>query len=100
MKSENSGINVSILGKEFMVACPEGEKAALKAAARFVDERMREIQSSGKVIGIDRVAIMAALNIAGELLAQRGEGGLLPAQADERIVRLCERIDVALSQGA
>lgn len=83
-----------------MVACPDGEKAALKAAARFVDERMRDIQSSGKVIGVDRVAIMAALNIAGEFLAQRGDGGLLPAQADERINRLCERIDVALSQGA
>jgi hypothetical protein len=43
---------------------------------------------------------MAALNIAGELLSLRGEGGLLPAVADERIARLCERIDVALAHGA
>jgi cell division protein ZapA len=100
MKSANHGVSVSILGKEFMVACPDSERAALIAAARFVDDRMRDIQTGGKVIGVERVAIMAALNIAGELLSLRGEGGLLPAVADERIARLCERIDVALAHGA
>lgn len=100
MKSANHAVSVSILGKEFMVACPDAERAALLAAARFVDERMRDIQIGGKVIGVERVAIMAALNIAGELLALRGDGGLLPAAADERIARLCERIDVALAHGA
>lgn len=59
---------VQIQDKEFRIACPEGEQEGLMASARYLDARMREIRSSGKVVGADRIAMMAAINIAHELL--------------------------------
>ena len=63
-----STINVNILGKEFQVSCPEEEQEALLVAASQLDRRMREIRESGKVIGLERIAIMAGLNITHEFL--------------------------------
>jgi cell division protein ZapA len=95
MKNVADGVTVTILGKELMVACPESERSALRAAAEYLDGKMREIQTSGKVIGTERAAIMAALNIAAELLELRGRGGL-GAEAHERLKLLSTKIDAAL----
>jgi cell division protein ZapA len=97
MKDSNEGATVTILGKEFMVACPESERPALFAAARLLDGKMREIQTSGKVIGTERCAIMAALNIANELLDLRSRGGV-PNDVSEKIKFLQHKIDDALAQ--
>ena len=97
MKTSLEGINVSILGKDFMVACPEQERAALSAAAAYLDQRMREIQDSGKVIGTERCAIMAALNITHDLLDLRSHGGMTPDMA-QKLRFLQTKIDSVLRQ--
>lgn len=96
MKDSGGGITVTILGKEFMVACPDDEREALIAAASYLDKKMREIHASGKVIGVERSAIMAALNIANELLGLRGRGGGLTDDMSQKIKYLQNKIDAAL----
>jgi cell division protein ZapA len=64
-------LDVKILGREFKVACKEDERADLLDAVAFVDRQMREIRDGSKTAGVDRVAVMAALNIANELLRER-----------------------------
>jgi cell division protein ZapA len=64
-------LDVAILGREFKVACKESERTELLEAVAHLDRRMREIRDSGKVSGTDRIAVMAALNIAHELLRAR-----------------------------
>lgn len=63
-----STIEVRILDKEYLVTCPEQEQQALLRSARHLDSKMREIRNSGKVFGTERIAVMAALNIANEML--------------------------------
>jgi cell division protein ZapA len=69
-------IEISILGRAYKVACSREEEPALIAAADYLDAKMREIRDSGKVIGAERIAIMAGLNLAHDLLT-RGGGGLV-----------------------
>ncbi len=95
------GVSVSIMGKEFIVACSEQERAALVATAGFLDKKMREVQASGRVIGTERTAIMAALNIAHELLELRGaldRGGGMPAEINQKLRLLQNKIDAVLHQ--
>jgi cell division protein ZapA len=65
-------VSVKIFGKEYPVACPEGQEQALILSAKRVDQAMRQVRESGKVLGTDRIAVMVALNLAHELLNQRG----------------------------
>ncbi len=95
MKESRDGVTVNILGKEFMVACPEEERAALSASAAYLDKKMREIQTTGKVMGTERTAIMAALNIAHDLLELRGRGGM-PIDTAQKIKFLQNKIDAVL----
>jgi cell division protein ZapA len=97
VKTVPEGVTVSIMGKEFMVACPEGEREALTAAATFLDRKMREIQESGKVIGTERCAIMAALNITNDLLDLRKRGTTTP-DVDQKLRFLQTKIDAVLRQ--
>jgi cell division protein ZapA len=99
MKETGDGISVSILGKQFMVACPEEEQDSLMAAAKYLDQQMRNIHKSGKVLGAERCAIMAALNIANELLQCRGQAGL-PAEMDEQIRSMQLKISAVLGDSA
>jgi cell division protein ZapA len=66
-------LDVTVLGREYKVACQEHERAELLEAVGFLDRRMREIRDTGKVAGVERIAVMAALNIAHELLRTRRE---------------------------
>lgn len=61
-------VTLSILDREYQVACEPGQEAGLISAAAYLDKKMREIRDRGNVIGIDRIAVMAALNIAYDLL--------------------------------
>ena len=67
-------LDVTILGREFKVACKESERAELAEAVAHLDRQMREIRDRGKVSGVDRIAVMAALNITHDLLRERREG--------------------------
>ena len=95
MKESTGGVTVNIFGKEFMIACPDDERDALLAAANYLDKKMREIHGTGKVIGTERCAIMAGLNIANELLDLRGRGGMSP-DALQKLRFLQTKIDAAL----
>ncbi len=100
MSSKRNAVAVTILGKEYRIGCePEDEEALLKAA-RFLDARMKEIRGSGKVIGTDRIAVMAALNIAHELLAREHSADAEASTANKRIRAMRERIEVALNDSA
>ena len=67
---EKKTVNVTILDKPYQVALPIGEHVALTASARHLDEHMRAIRKTGKVVGLERIAVMAALNITNDLLTQ------------------------------
>lgn len=74
-------VAVSILGKEYQVACPAEQHGELLLSARYLDEQMRAIRATGKVIGLERIAVMAALNIAHELLRARNAAPADQAEA-------------------
>ncbi|MDN5870067.1 MAG: cell division protein ZapA [Nitrococcus sp.] len=88
-------VKVTILGKDYFVACPEDERANLLESATYLNEHMREIRDSGKIVGMDRIAVMAALNITHEMLEARRNAGQLEA-VDERLRRLSHRVAEAL----
>jgi len=92
-------VSIRILGKEYQVACPVQEKADLLAAAEMLNKKMQDIRDSGKVLGLDRVAVMAALNMANELLKRTDEEKQLKDIVDLRIKAMRERLDSALGPG-
>ncbi|QNM96629.1 cell division protein ZapA [Chitinimonas koreensis] len=96
--SETKQLDVTIMGREFRVACPVDEEDALLEAVGFVDRKMREIRDSGNVMGIDKVAIMAALNIAHEFMNTRVTGGLDVADFRRRIGRMQQTVEDALKE--
>ncbi len=98
--SRTKTVAVDILDKQYQVACPTDERGALIAAAHHLDQNMRDIRSSGKVIGLERVAIMAALNITHELLELR-DGNCVATESvedKERMLALSSQLDEALYQ--
>ncbi|MFA0809858.1 cell division protein ZapA [Microbulbifer epialgicus] len=90
-------VTVSILGKEYRVACADSERAGLQASARLLHERMSRIRTSGTVIGIERIAVMAALNIAHELIQAKAELSSIPLQ-QEMLDRLKDKVQNALGE--
>ena len=89
MKDVRDGVKVSIMDREFFVACGEDEREALAIAAAYLDKRMREVQRGGKVIGVERSAIMAALNITHEFLTLDRE--VKAFKKEEKRVRSIQR---------
>ena len=90
-------LTVQILDKDYCIACPADERANLENAARYLDGKMREIRSGGKVICADRIAVMAALNITHDLLHKQQR---LDQEADStraKVRDLLERVDGALA---
>ncbi len=92
-------MRVHILDKEYLVACPEDEREALFASAELLTGKMKEIRDSGKVVGADRIAVMAALNMAHELLEQKTTKDDYQHTISKRIRALQDKIDIALNQG-
>jgi len=68
MSDDLARVTVRILDKEYQVACPDEERDALLQSAELLNRKMREIRESGKIVGLDRVAVMAALNLSHEIL--------------------------------
>jgi len=95
---ESIPVTVHILDKEYRVACKQGEEDSLIASARFVDQKMREIRSGGKVLGTDRIAVMAALNMAHELLEKQSQKAQLNEGVSNRLRSMQQKIDAALSK--
>ncbi len=89
-------VTVRILEKEYHVACPAEEKPALLASAELLNKKMREIRDTGKVVGLDRVAVMAALNLANELLETQGKDAELKDIVGLRIKSMRARLEDVL----
>jgi len=89
-------ITVKILDKEYQVACPQEQEAELAVSAKYLDKQMRGIRDSGKVIGLERIAVMAALNISYELLQASEQTDAKPGGGDDALRRLNRRLDDAL----
>lgn len=91
-------VTVTILDKEYRVACQPGEEEAVIASALHLDERMREIRQTGKIIGTERIAVMAALNMAHDLLTLQQQSQEVDAGLEKRMRQLQEQVEVALNQ--
>lgn len=89
-------VTVKILDKEYQVACPEEQEAALTSSARYLDKQMRKIRDTGRVIGVERIAVMAALNISFELLQAAGGGAEAGKPSDDAVKRINRKLDEAL----
>jgi len=91
-------IEISILGRSYKIACADGEREALLEAVAYLDGKMGEIKSAGKVSGTDRIAVMAALNIAHELLSIKLGNGFDIGQAKRRISQIEAKLDEVLAR--
>lgn len=96
MNEEQARVSVRILDKEYQVACLPHEQDALVASARLLNQTMREIRDTGRIVGLERIAIMAALNLANELLSVRGQHEKAMAAMHERLQALSDRADQVL----
>jgi len=91
-------IEISILGRSYKIACEDNERDALLEAVAYLDGKMAEIKKAGKVSGTDRIAVMAALNIAHELLSLKVGNGFDIGQAKRRISGIEAKLDAAIAQ--
>ena len=91
-------VSVRILEKEYVVACPIDERSALLDSAELVDRRLRDIRESGKVVGLDRMAVITALNLAHDSLKVRQQENELEQAAVQRVRIMRERIETELAK--
>lgn len=90
--SDIKGVDVNIMGRDFTVSCTDEERPGLINAVNFLDKKMRDIRDSGKVIGVERIAMMAALNLAHELLSSKS-GTVDVGDFKRRITNMQDQID-------
>jgi cell division protein ZapA len=90
--SDIKGVDVNIMGRDFTVSCTDEERPGLINAVNFLDKKMRDIRDSGKIIGIERIAMMAALNLAHELLNSKS-GTVDVGDFKRRITNMQDQID-------
>jgi cell division protein ZapA len=96
---DQARVSVRIMEKEYVVACPYDERSALLDAAEFLNSRMREIRDSGKVVGLDRIAVMTALNLAHEFLRAKDHESRIDSGVGGRVRALRERVESVLGKG-
>ena len=97
-EKESATVTVRILEKEYFVSCPQDERADLLDSAEYLNKKMREIRDTGKVVGADRIAVMAALNMANELLRLRKLDNELQGAVSGRVKNMRERVETALQR--
>jgi len=91
-------VNVKILEKEYQIACPAEERGDLLDSVELLNSKMREIRDGGAITGLDRIAVMAALNLANELIKSQGKGNAMETDAKDRIAAMRERVETALQE--
>jgi len=96
--AEPKTVEVNLLGRSYRVACDDNEREALMQAVAYLDAKMNEIRKAGEVMGAERIAVMAALNVAHELLSVRLGTGLDVGQAKRRLLALESQIDAAIAK--
>ena len=95
--SEATPVSVSILDREFLIGCTAEERAGLIAAASYLDGKMREVRGSSRTQGLDRIAVMAALNIAHELLQARQNNESQSGALAQHLQAMRAKLDAALA---
>ncbi len=98
--SDTKPILVSILGKEYRIACPPEDREGLLISAAYVDEKMRELRNRGRTLGLENVAVMAALNIAHEMLVEKTDeqpAVVFEPTINERLRQLNQKVELALA---
>ena len=93
--TDNNAVDVAIMGREFRVTCPDEEREELLQAVAYLDKKMCEIKGNGKVVGSERIAIMAGLNIAHELLAVKVKGDFDMGEVKRKIDHMQMLLDTA-----
>jgi len=96
VSNESQTVTVNILDKDYQIACPPGEEAALRESAHYLDQQMRTIRTSGNVIGLERIAVMAGLNITHEMLQSSHEVDSSDHVIQNQTRKLSDKIDKAL----
>ena len=94
-----SRVTVRLLDRQYEVACPVEERSDLLDSAEYLDTKMREVRDTGKVVGLDRIAVISALNIANELIKLKQQGSTLEGDIGSRLKTLRERVESALEKG-
>lgn len=90
-------VSVRILEKEYQVSCPASERTDLLDSAEVLNAKMREIRDSGKVVGLDRIAVMAALNMANELLHAKAKDKAIEGDVGHRLKLMSDRVESVLN---
>lgn len=98
MTDRMSRVSVRILEKEYQVACLPEERSELLDSAEYLNAKMKEIRDAGNIVGLDRIAVMAALNLAHELLKIRNQGEVVGSNATQRVRQMRERVEAALTK--
>ena len=98
MSDGTNTIEVNLLGRSYRVACEEGERESLLQAVAYLDAKMNEIRKAGKVMGAERIAVMAALNVAHELLSVKLGAGFDVGHAKRRLSAIESRLDEAIAK--
>ena len=97
MTNQVAHVSVRILDKEYLVACPPEERTDLLDSAEVLNTKMREIRDSGSIVGLDRIAVMAALNMANDLLHAKARDNEIEGTFSNRLKLISDRVDNALS---
>ena len=97
-KTSSEPISVDILDRQYQFACEPGERKALRDAAIFLDERMRSIKGAGRLMALERIAVMTALNLSDELLKLQKNEKHRQENVDNRIRMLADELDDALDE--
>ncbi len=97
MTDQFAQVSVRILDKEYQVACPVDERTDLLDSAEMLNEKMREIRDSGRIVGLDRIAVMAALNMANDLIHAKARDQQLEGNFSDRLKTISDRVDSVLS---
>jgi len=94
--SATNTISVVILDKEYRVSCPDEERDGLISAASFLNDKMQVIKQSGRIVGLDRIAVMAGLNITHDLLAENKKKNGITLNFSEKVNALQNKLDFAI----
>jgi cell division protein ZapA len=97
MTQQIAQVSVRILDKEYQVACPADERTDLLDSAEILNDKMREIRDSGRIVGLDRIAVMAALNMANDLIHAKARDQELEGDISDRLKMISDRVDNVLS---
>jgi len=96
MTNKIAEVSVRILDKEYQVACPADERTDLLDSAEILNLKMREIRDSGRIVGLDRIAVMAALNMANDLMHAKARDNALDGDISDRLKIISDRVDHVL----